>query len=429
MIAAIRRDFGQLAALMGAADDSPEQQAESRRLREQAQARVIAFLMWLSKAPDILLTQAELHSLLSLVEPGDALAIMDTHRAVLSDHVEGAGTELYQVRQELADATGKELPRFSRIILYIDDLDRCPPKTVVSVLQAVHLLLCFPLFTVVVAVDARWVSRALKEEFPNLLAETGMFADVADASGRAGANSHDYLEKIFQIPYWVRPINAEAAARYVNNLVESDLRRSVVDADPDTAEAEAATVAQRSPATASGVAPAALPRSGSEAPAVQGSTLTAPTTTGLELTRWETDALERFAPLVGATPRRLIRFVNVYRLIKTSLPATLFEGFVGQNGEGKAYRSLIAQLAIVTGAPDASMSFFNVIASCKPTQTLSEMMHMLKNDDQFKGCSDSRLVEEILDQTIEWPGSPLLVEHLTQTASIARRYSFTARQR
>jgi hypothetical protein len=30
------------------------------------------------------------------------------------------------------------LPRFSRIILYIDDLDRCPPDKVVDVLQVVH---------------------------------------------------------------------------------------------------------------------------------------------------------------------------------------------------------------------------------------------------------------------------------------------------
>jgi hypothetical protein len=42
-----------------------------------------------------------------------------------------------------------------RIILYIDDLDRCPPECVVNVLQAVHLLLATILFIVVVGVDAR----------------------------------------------------------------------------------------------------------------------------------------------------------------------------------------------------------------------------------------------------------------------------------
>ncbi len=42
------------------------------------------------------------------------------------------------------------LPRIDRIVLYIDDLDRCPEVKVVEVLQAVHLLLAYPLFVVVV---------------------------------------------------------------------------------------------------------------------------------------------------------------------------------------------------------------------------------------------------------------------------------------
>ena len=44
-----------------------------------------------------------------------------------------------------------------RIILYIDDLDRCPEERVVEVLEAVNLLMAFPLFIVIVGVDPRWV--------------------------------------------------------------------------------------------------------------------------------------------------------------------------------------------------------------------------------------------------------------------------------
>src|SRR5262249_32688264 len=50
--------------------------------------------------------------------------------------------------------TGKvvESPTVSRIVLYIDDLDRCPADRVVEVLKLVHLLLAFPLFVCVAAV-------------------------------------------------------------------------------------------------------------------------------------------------------------------------------------------------------------------------------------------------------------------------------------
>ena len=56
-------------------------------------------------------------------------------------------TLLAQVRKlsedELKSGAKQELllPRIDRIILYVDDLDRCPEEKVVDVLQAVHLLL------------------------------------------------------------------------------------------------------------------------------------------------------------------------------------------------------------------------------------------------------------------------------------------------
>ena len=34
---------------------------------------------------------------------------------------------------------GDRLPQIDRIVLYIDDLDRCPPARVVQVLEAIHL--------------------------------------------------------------------------------------------------------------------------------------------------------------------------------------------------------------------------------------------------------------------------------------------------
>ena len=76
-----------------------------------------------------------------------------------------------EVPAEAAKATGHSAvngagdPKaIERIILYIDDLDRCKEKEVVAVLQAVHLLLAFPLFVVVVAVDPRWLLHSLRVE-------------------------------------------------------------------------------------------------------------------------------------------------------------------------------------------------------------------------------------------------------------------------
>ena len=52
-------------------------------------------------------------------------------------------------------------------------------------------------------------------------------ADTTNGSAiaGAGASSHDYLEKIFQIPYWVRPIEPGAARRYVSSISAADIRQ------------------------------------------------------------------------------------------------------------------------------------------------------------------------------------------------------------
>src|SRR4030095_6744962 len=74
----------------------------------------------------------------------------------------------------------------NRIILYIDDLDRCPPEKVVEVLRAIHLLLAFPLFVVIVAVDARWMKRALRDRVALMLRDRQAKGNV---KGKVGETS------------------------------------------------------------------------------------------------------------------------------------------------------------------------------------------------------------------------------------------------
>lgn len=104
---------------------------------------------------------------------------------------------------------GEGVPEIDRIILYIDDLDRCPADRVVEVLQAVHLLLALPLFVVVVGVDSRWLLRSLQRHYATQLA-------VGDewASG-----PQNYLEKIFQIPFALRPMGADSYRSLARSLL------------------------------------------------------------------------------------------------------------------------------------------------------------------------------------------------------------------
>lgn len=90
----------------------------------------------------------------------------------------------------------------ARVFLYIDDLDRCPPDRVVEVLEAVQLLLNTKLFVVILAIDDRYIARALEQVYAGVLKRRGKPSGI------------DYLEKIIQIPYRMRPISPETVEKY-----------------------------------------------------------------------------------------------------------------------------------------------------------------------------------------------------------------------
>ena len=60
-----------------------------------------------------------------------------------------------------------------RILVVIDDLDRCEPDKAVEVLQAINLLLTFESFIVCLGIDARVITRAIERHYEDLLAESG----------------------------------------------------------------------------------------------------------------------------------------------------------------------------------------------------------------------------------------------------------------
>ncbi len=476
LIATIRKDFEQLAQLMADAENDGKSRADYMRAHEEYRKRLADLLQ---RAKD---------------------------KGALSED------ELVELGK---DTTPPEPGLFTRIILYIDDLDRCPPDKVVDVLQAIHLLLYFPLFVVVVAVDARWVSRSLREQFPQLLAENiiaprrkrasgartaerggtqersdeeSESANDAPASSRrrdaelpTAATSHDYLEKIFQIPYWVRPMDRDASMRYVKGIADVDVKKS---ADTDTSPgAERPTptrlagsgVASPAPAPPSGSAqdttpevPGAVPMGApSSAPVQQVPELAQgadPQTDeeteqqaeyvarSMTLTKQECDFLEALAPFVGSTPRRGLRFVNIYRLVKTSLPEPLQKELVSESGDRLAYRALITQLAIVTGAPHISWGYFQLLRNSAagierraaepsaPTpegeETIEMLLALCKRLKDELAAADGRQKTALLGALEQLyllnekhgvdTGRQLLLA-LDRFAPIARRYSFTAR--
>jgi hypothetical protein len=269
--------------------------------------------------------------------------------------------------QRTAEETGIEnydAKTVNRIVLYIDDLDRCPPRQVVEVLQAIHLLLAFPLFAVVVGVDARWVRKALRENY----------AWLADSSDHDGASPHDYLEKIFQIPYWIRDARVYGCAGMIDGLTRSSVAHresapartsaAVSDGEPAprptaaaAAEAERATVLDEPPTR-----PArAVVQTAEPPPQVD------LTPKGLELEEDEVNMMKVLDKLIGRSPRAVKRFVNCYRLVKAGMDEEELAAFLGRDRRKARYPAAMMALGLMTGAPDAAGRFIEEVLTKRPT--------------------------------------------------------------
>lgn len=240
-----------------------------------------------------------------------------------------------------------------RIILYIDDLDRCPPKKVIEIINTIHLLLSSRLFMVVVAVDIRWISKCLLVEYEQLFA----------GDSNSAASTYDYLEKIFQIPIRIQQINSKERIAYIRGLLMDDVitvasnlgekPRPYFGGDVDVPEEDEPVK-----------------------PRIQSKDIRM-SINKLTLTTYDIDQMTSYIDILGNTPRNLKRFVNIFRLIKAKSDDNLSTGLV------------LFLLSIAVGFPHTSFLIFKEIMNAKDGDLILEVIENLgkslpKENDEIK---------------------------------------------
>lgn len=103
--------------------------------------------------------------------------------------------------KQLIDAS-----KVDHIIVLVDDLDRCLPKSVIEILEAIRLFLFVEGTTFVLSADERMIEYAVREHFPNLPAS---YSDY----------TKNYLEKLIQIPIRIPTLNRLQTGNYIKFLL------------------------------------------------------------------------------------------------------------------------------------------------------------------------------------------------------------------
>lgn len=379
-------------------------------------------------------------------------------------------------------ARAEASPSVDRIVLYIDDLDRCPPDKVVAVLEAIHLILAFELFVVVVGVDARWVSRSLRSKYGPLLSgrrrapsPTPDAAAPPAAASTPAAVPEDYLEKIFHIPFRLRPLQPDDAARLIEHLAIPQPPRAASTADrpsPTRALVEvkaAELVKPIEPGRAAAPIPlGAAARAGEPQPAIAASPAPTPAGPGsppiagtpgpsgpsatptplqpgsasdarkpaaevdvsiLHLTKDETRFMTSLAPIVGRSPRAVFRFVNCYRIHKAARPPARIPEFEAATGGANVppYEAAMLILGLVIGAPEIAGPMLSMLVARGDPQHAE--LHKLIADwdrDPLIGQSPDwkQRIAPFLREYDKAKGKPCPIAPFRDAASAVARYSF-----
>lgn len=310
---------------------------------------------------------------------------------------------------------GEKFNKIDRIILYIDDLDRCPEKKVLEVLEAVHLLLAYPIFVVVVGVDPRWLVHSLRHSFAALASAESSPLGGSDFSA---ATPQNYMEKIFQIPFSLQPMSQRGYNQLIDALLYSGQPQDgdlhvVSPLNPpssltDSSQGQQAPAPVESKEVSAQAIPEPVPdrQKATELPqpAAQREQALLIHEDSMTIRAWETRFAERLFPLIP-TPRSAKRFSNIYRILKAPIRSEALASFEGTEVLPGDFRVPMTLLAMMISHAKECRSIFPVLreealALHNPTAVLQSLT------TQFADVPAITKIQARIEEIVSDPGFP-----------------------
>lgn len=94
--------------------------------------------------------------------------------------------------------------KLKKLVVLIDDLDRCLPETAIETLEAIRLFLFAPKTAFVVAADEAMIQYAVRKHFPDLPQTSGPLR-----------YDQNYLEKLIQVPFRIPALGPIETQSYI----------------------------------------------------------------------------------------------------------------------------------------------------------------------------------------------------------------------
>lgn len=125
-----------------------------------------------------------------------------------NEPADGAPQRMHAFRKDFEELL--EAADIDRLVVLIDDLDRCLPATAIATLEAVRLFLFVPKAAFVVAADEGMIEYAVRNHFPDLPAST-----------TGSSYARNYLEKLIQVPFRMPALGTVETRIYLTLLLSA----------------------------------------------------------------------------------------------------------------------------------------------------------------------------------------------------------------
>ena len=147
------------------------------------------------------------------------------HGKSLPDKIEGISSFEKDLEERLKDYLGKD----GRLIIYIDDLDRCSPKHAVEIIEAVNLFLDTKRCVFVIGMDHKLISSSIELKYKELSERYKKIynGNTKSVFHKDRSYGEFFLKKIIQVPITIPAMTSGEMNKYVASLLEKDEKHNI----------------------------------------------------------------------------------------------------------------------------------------------------------------------------------------------------------
>ena len=109
----------------------------------------------------------------------------------------------------------------NRLIVFVDDLDRCEPRAISKTLDAIRLVMDIENVVVIIGIDHRIAFRAVEKQYVDLADDIRTSADIA----------RDYLGKIIQLPIMLNNPGMDELESFISNKLFRNVKDELAKLD------------------------------------------------------------------------------------------------------------------------------------------------------------------------------------------------------